>query len=177
MEKEIRIFDSSNKVLKVKGIRFRLLEVNTGTLLDYKDSDDLKPGAPGGSNEWGVKLSFSPKSGPLEVFTNDPTHRYPGNTIQSLEGQNNNRIDVDLSKVPATSGGQGGPISTTNPKAFSHWVASATKWSPDEKRAVVNLVSNYTRLIGYREVATNKDELNKIAEEWETVLKNLGIQT
>jgi hypothetical protein len=30
MEKEIRIFDANNKVLKVKGIRFDLLEVNSG---------------------------------------------------------------------------------------------------------------------------------------------------
>jgi hypothetical protein len=63
MEKEIRIFDSSNAVLRVKGIRFDLLEVSSGMLIDAQNSDDLNKAA-GGSNDWGVKLNFNPCSGP-----------------------------------------------------------------------------------------------------------------
>jgi hypothetical protein len=175
MEKEIRIFDASNRVLKVKGIRFDLLEVNSGTLVDTKNSDDLNPIA-GGSNDWGVKLSFSARSGPLEVYTSDPNYRYPGNTIQSLEGQNDNRIDIDLLQVPVTAGGQGSILSTTDPRAICHWVESAPKWDRLERRAVLNLVSNYMRLLAYREAAPKKDELTRISQDWEQVLKRLGIE-
>lgn len=43
MEKEIRIFDYTNTVLKVKGIRFDLLDVSSGVLIDTQNSDDLNP--------------------------------------------------------------------------------------------------------------------------------------
>jgi hypothetical protein len=82
MEKEIRIFDTTNAVLKVKGIRFELYDVGSGTVLDTQNSDDLNPTS-GGSNEWGVKLNFSPSVGPLEIYTSDPSHR-SGNTIRRL---------------------------------------------------------------------------------------------
>jgi hypothetical protein len=175
MEKEIRIFDAKNRVLKVKGIRFDLLEVSSGTLIDTKNSDDLNP-IFGGSNDWGVKLSFSPQSGPLEVYTSDPNHRYPGNTIQSLEGQNDNRIDIALLPVPVTPGGQDSILSTTDPTAIGRWVESAPKWDNLERRAVLNLISNYTRLLAYREEAPKKKELTLIAHDWEYVLKSLGIE-
>jgi hypothetical protein len=101
MEKEIRIFDSSNRVLKVKGIRFDLLEVNSGALIDTKNSDDLNPIA-GGSNDWGVKLSFSTRSGPLEVYTSDPNYRYPGNTIQTqLRGFQNKCSCASMASKPS----------------------------------------------------------------------------
>jgi hypothetical protein len=175
MEKEIRVFDASNRVLKVKGIRFDLLEVNSGTLIDTKNSDDLNP-IPGGSNEWGVKLSFSARSGPLEVYTSDPNYRYPGNTIQSLEGQKDNRIDIDLLQVPVTAGGQGSILSTTDPTAIWQWVKAAPKWDSLERRAILNLISNYLRLLAYREAAPEKDELTRIAQDWEKVLKRLRIE-
>jgi hypothetical protein len=175
MEKELRIFDANNQVLKAPGIRFDLLEVSSGTLIDTQISANLNP-ASSGSNDWGVKLKFSPRSGPLEVYTSDPTYRYPGNTIQSLEGQNNNRIDIDLLQVPVTTGGQGTWLSSTDPKVISHWVSSATQWKPLEKRAVLNLVSNYLRLLAYREAAEKKDEMTRIAHDWEVALKNLKIE-
>jgi hypothetical protein len=173
MEKEIRIFDANNKVLKVKGIRFDLLEVNSGTVVDTQNSADLNPS---GSNDWGVKLNFSARSGPLEVYTTDPNHRYPGNTIQSLEGQNDNRIDIVLLQVPVTTGGQGNILSTSDPRAISQWVESAPKWERLEKRAVLNLVANYMRLLAYQEVAPKNDELTRIVHEWEQSLKSLKIE-
>jgi hypothetical protein len=45
----------------------------------------------------------------FEVYTNDPTYKYPGTVIESLEGANTNRIDIDLHAVPAHAGGQGAP--------------------------------------------------------------------
>ncbi len=174
MEKEIRVFDTANNVLKVKGIRFELYEVGSGTLLDTQNSDDLNPGA-GGSNEWGVKLTFSPIAGPLEVYTTDPNHRYPGNTIRNLEGQNDNRIDIDLSKVPATTGGQGAPLSSTDPAAVTRWVQSAPKWDHDEKLAVLNFVFNYLRLRVQRDIAPKKDKLDLLVTNWKEALAKLDI--
>src|SRR5437764_10150938 len=142
MEKEIRIFDDTNTVLKVKGIRFDLLEVNSGVLVYTQNSDDLNPPVTGSSNEWGVKLSFTAKSGPLEVYTTDPNFRYPGNTIQSLEGQNDNRIDIDLLPIPLTTGGQGTILTTSSPTVIAAWVQSGLHWESLEKRAVLNLVFN-----------------------------------
>jgi hypothetical protein len=173
MEKEIRIFDTANNVLKVTGIRFELYDAGSGTLLDTKNSGDLNPP---GSNEWGVKLVFAPTGGPLEVFTSDPNHKYPGNTIRSLEGQNTNRIDIDLSKVPATTGGQSSTLSSTDPVTVTHWVQSAPAWSDDEKRAVTNFVFNYMALLGLRDFVEKKGELNHLVKDWEIELKKLGIE-
>lgn len=175
MEKEIRIFDTGNKVLKVKGIRFELYEVGSGLLVDTQNSDDLNPGG-AGSNDWGVKLTFTPRSGPLEVYTTDPNHRYPGNTIRSLEGQNDNRIDIDLSKVPATTGGQPTSLSSTDPADVSQWVQSAPKWDHDEKIAVFSFVLNYMYLRVQRNLAPKKDALDRLLKNWEHALANLGIK-
>jgi hypothetical protein len=174
VEKEIRIFDTANRVLKIKGIRFELYELVSGTLLDAKNSDDLNPGG-SGSNDWGVKLTFSPTAGPLEVYTTDPNHRYPGNTIRSLEGQNNNRIDIDLSKVPATTGGQP-PLSSTDPVDIGHWVQSSPKWDQDEKLAVLNFVFNYMRLRVQRDLAPKKHALDRLVKDWKQGLAKLGIE-
>ena len=118
-KRKYKISDDTNAVLKVGGIRFDLLEVSSGVLIDTQNSKDLNPPLTGSSNEWGVKLSFTAKAGPLEVYTTDPNYRYPGNTIQSLEGQNDNRIDIDLLKVPVTTGGQGTILTTSNPTAIA----------------------------------------------------------
>jgi hypothetical protein len=175
MDKEIRIFDTSNNVLKVKGIRFELHDVGYGTVLDVQNSDDLNP-ASGGSNEWGVKLTFSPSAGPLDVYTTDPNHQYPGNTIRNLEGKNDNRVDIDLLKVPATAGGQGGPLTVTDPAAVTAWVQSAPKWADNEKLAVLNFIFNYVRLLAQRDFVKGKGELERLAKDWEMELKRLGVQ-
>jgi hypothetical protein len=175
VEKEIRIFDTGNRVLKAKGIRFELYEVGSGALLDTQNSDDLNPGG-GGSNDWGVKLTFSPNNGPLEVYTTDPNHRYPGNTIRSLEGQSDNRIDIDLSMVPATTGGQATPLSSIDPADIRHWVQSAPKWDDEEKLAVLNFVFNYMRLRVQRDLAPKKDALDRLVTNWKQGLAKLGIK-
>jgi hypothetical protein len=175
VEKEIRIFDTANRVLKVKGIRFELYDVGSGTLLDTQNSGDLNPRRRG-SNAWGVKLAFLPISGPLEVYTTDPNHRYPGNVIRSLEGQNDNRIDIDLSKVPATTGGQATPLSSTDPTQIVQWVQSASKWDKDEQRSVLNFVINYMLLRVQRDLAPKKQELNRLVINWKQGLAKIGIE-
>jgi hypothetical protein len=175
VEKEIRIFDTHNRVLKVSGIRFELYEVGSGTLLDTQDSDDLNPGV-GGSNDWGVKLTFSPRTGPLEVYTTDPNHRYPGNTIRSLEGQSDNRIDIDLSKVPAMAGGQATTLSSNDPADISRWVQAAPKWDDEEKRAVLNFVFNFLRLRVQRDLVPKSEALDSLVTNWKQALAKLRIE-
>lgn len=51
MVKEIRIYDTSNQVLKVKGIRFELFDAVSGTLLATDVSGDLNPGVGVASND------------------------------------------------------------------------------------------------------------------------------
>jgi hypothetical protein len=172
VKKEIRIFDTRNNVLKVKGIRFELYEVGSGTLLSTQNSDDLAPW--GGSNDWGVKLTFSPRPGPLEVYTTDPNHRYPGNTIRNLEGQNDNRIDIDLYSVPATAGGQSTMLSSTDPADITRWVGSASKWDYDEKLAVLNFIFNFMRLRVQRDI-THSSALDKLVANWNDGLLKLGV--
>ncbi len=177
MEKEIRIFDDKNAVLKVSGIRFDLLDVGSGLLIDTQNSRDLNPPVPptaAGSNEWGVKLNFSAQAGPVEVCTTDPNYRYPGNIIQSLEGQNDNTINIDLLRIPATVGGQGNTLTDTDPAVIASWV-SASKWDRTERRAVLNLISNYMRLKAFGELAPKKEAIGKIVGEWRAVLHKLGI--
>jgi len=176
-EKEIHIFNTSNAVLQVIGIRFELFDVVTGALLCTDNSHDLNPG-PGGtpSNDWGVRLKFSPSNHPLEVYTTDPNYRYPGNTIQSLEGKQTDRIDIDLHKVPGGPGGQESRLTSATPVAVSKWVHEAPKWNEDEKRAVLNLVFNYMRAISPQLAKLPKSALMGVAENWEKAMSQLGIQ-
>ena len=137
-----------------------------------RNSDDLNPGG-GGSNDWGVKLTFSPITGPLEVYTTDPNHRYPGNTIRSLEGQNDNRIDIDLSKVPATTGGQATTLSSNDPADISQWVQAAPKWDDEEKQAVLNFVFNFLRLRVQRDLVAKTEALDSLVSNWKQALAKL----
>jgi hypothetical protein len=175
--KEIRIFDTTNAVLKVAGISFELFDVATGALLSTDLSKDLKPG-PGGfpSNEWGVILHFTGGSHPLEVYTTDPTYKYPGNTIQSLEGNQTDRIDIDLSSLPSTTGGQSTQLDSATPLAISNWVKAARNWDEGEKWAVRNLVFNYTRVIVPRLDDLPTSDLNRVATNWEDAMRRLGIE-
>lgn len=175
MEKEIRIFDTSNQVLKVRGIRFELFDVANGALLWSDNSHDLNPG-PGGtvSNDWGVRLTFSAGNHPLEVYTSDPNLRYPGNTIQSLEGRQTDRIDIDLQKVPANLGGQSHNLSSAQPRAIVNWVQDAPKWNDEDKRAVLNLVFNYLRVI-VPQLEKISTEYQELRTNWADTLSKLGI--
>jgi hypothetical protein len=141
-EKEIRIYDTSNAVLKVASISFELFDASTGTLIAKALSCDLNPG----HDEWGVLLPFPAGSTPLEVYTTDPRHQYPGNTIVSLEGYQTDRIDIDLQKLPSHPGGNSSKLVSSNPYEVSQWIRRGEKWTIEEKRAVRNLALNYIRL-------------------------------
>lgn len=172
MEKEIRIFDTTNSVLKVGGIIFELFDVATGTLITNDTSKDLNPPP----DEWGVKLKFSASSsGPFEIYTSDPTYRYPGNIIESLEGANTNRIDIDLSAVPTHSSGQGALSGGSSVMQILRWIDTAPKWEPDEKRAVRNLVLNYVKLAANSNRTPEKTALATVAQNWETAMRKLHI--
>jgi hypothetical protein len=173
MEKEIRIFDTSNNVLKVSGIVFELFDVGTGTRITSVGSLDLNPP----HDEWGVKLAFSSSSsGPFEVYTNDPTYKYPGNVIESLEGVNTNRIDIDLQAVPAHAGGQGPPTTAPTVNEVLHWIQAAPKWTESEKRAVRNLFLNYIKLVANTQLPLEKTAFADVARNWREALSRLGIQ-
>jgi hypothetical protein len=172
MEKEIRIFDTSNNVLKIGGIGFELFDVGTGTRITSAPSVDLNPP----HNEWGVKLVFSTSSsGPFEVYTNDPTYKYPGNVIESLEGANTNRIDIDLQAVPAHAGGQGAPSTAPTVIEVLNWIEAAPKWTEFEKRAVRNLLLNYLKLVTGAHGPPEKTAFAGVVQNWQKALSQLGI--
>jgi len=175
MEKEIRIYDTSNHVLKVQGIRFELFDAVTGTLLATDVSRDLSPSAVGGaSNEWGVRLTFNAGSHPLDVYTSDPNHSYPGSVIESLEGSQTDRIDIDLQKMPSARGGQSLNLSSGRPVAISHWIEQATKWSLQERRAVRSLAFNYLKVIVPR-LSLLSGEYSALKSNWGDTLRIVGI--
>ena len=176
-DKEIRIFDSSNNPLPVNGIHFDLCDAVTGTLLATDYSHDLNPGPHGApSNQWGVRLNFNPGANPLDVYTSDPTYQYPGNMLQYLEGRLQDRIDIDLLKVLSGPGGQATPLPAAAPAAVSKWVEQGRRWSEEEKRAVRNLIFNYTSAFVPRLDALSKlVDLGKVAQNWEEAMSRLGI--
>ena len=169
-QKEIRIFDTSNAVLKVPGIHFELFDAATGTLLATDISRDLNPG----SDDWGVKLIFAGGSDHLEIYTTDPIYRYPGHAILSLEGKQSDRIDIDLQKIPTGSGGQATSLTSASPLAVSRWIRQAPEWSRDEKLAVRNLVLNYMRLVAEIDELPGS-KMQNVAKNWEEALSRLGI--
>jgi hypothetical protein len=169
MEKEIHIFDTMNRVLKVPGIRFELFDVNSGVLFATDITRDL------GFGEWGVRLQFVATSGPLEVYTTDPNHRYPGNVIKNLEGQNSNRIDIDLGQTPAADGGQHTILQSSSANTIYGWVESATRWNDEEKSVVRNLIFNYLKLSGDTRAAKEKKGLVEVMTNWEEELERLGV--
>ncbi|SDP04553.1 hypothetical protein [Afipia sp. GAS231] len=171
MEKEIRIFDTSNNVLPAPGINFQLLDASTGTIVASDTSKDLNPPY----NEWGVKLTFSASAGPFQVYTNDPTYKYPGNVIESLEGTKDNRINIDLLKIPAYGSGQAQLSGPTTVMQVIEWIRAAKDWKPEDKRAVLNLFANYIKLRGQFKNAMKQPPLSEVAANWETALKKLGI--
>jgi hypothetical protein len=171
MDKEIRIFDTSNKVLKVSGIKFELFEVGTGRLLSNDTSRDLNPP----HDEWGVKLTFSSSSGPFQVYTNDPSYRYPGNVIENLEGANSNRIDIDLEAVPVHGSGQQSPPDTADVVDVLNWIQAAPNWSGQEKRAVRRLFLNFVKLLADTGGKPEKTKLAEVADNWATALHKLQI--
>jgi uncharacterized linocin/CFP29 family protein len=170
-QKEIRIFDTSNNPLKVAGIRFELFDASTNTLLSTDNSRDLDPP----NDQWGVILNFVEGTTPLEVFTTDPNCKYPGNTLRSLEGKLQDRIDIDLLKLPSGTGGQVKPLTSASPKSVSTWVEDGTLWSEEEKRAVRNIIFNYVSVIVPQLNKLPTLGLGTVAQNWEGAMSRLDI--
>lgn len=176
--KEVYLFDTSNKPLRVKGIRVELFDASTFKLLDAQNSDDLNPkwGGPP-SNEWGVVLNFSaPHGNPLDIYITDPTHSYPGNIARNLYGGASDRINLDLLKLPKGSGGQQSSLNSATPHSVSEWVDAGWRWQSEEKDAVRNLIFNYITVIGSRrELLPHRSGLREVAQNWQESLVRLKI--
>lgn len=173
--KDVYLFNESNDPLQVKGIRIELFDATTGTLLDAQNSEDLNPG-PMPSNEWGVRLTFTAGTNPLDIYITDPTYCYPGNTIRNLNGQLHDRIWIDLLQLPTGPGGQTPPTSVT-PSSLSSWVKQGWQWSTRGKKAVGNLIFNYISVIVPRIDDLQKlKDLYDVAQNWEEAMSRLGIR-
>ena len=168
MNKEIRIFDTSNNVIKVSGIYFELLDVSTGTVVGNDTSRDLNPP----HDEWGVMLNFNASStGPFEIYTNDPAYKYPGNMIESLEGANTNRIDIDLHAQPVNAIGGDPPKTPATVTEILNWIQAAPNYEEHEKRAARMLFLNYIKLIPN----PSAKALPAVRKNWEEKMRKLGI--
>jgi len=176
--KAVYLYDDMNIVLQVKGIQVELYSTRTGTLLDKQLSDDLNPPLPGGppSNEWGVKLNFAlPHSDPADIIITDKNYKYPGNAVYHLYAGGSDRVNVDLLKIPTSSGGQNQPAPSTVGKLV-RWVSAAPQWNEMEKEAVKNLVSNYVNIFVSRlDSLSNLPDLKEASKNWEEALRSLGI--
>jgi hypothetical protein len=128
------------------------------------------------SNEWGVVLKFQPSKNPLDIYIKDPSFQYPGNAIRFINGQISGLLNIDLMKLPSGTGGQISPPSSSSPTTLAGWVQRGFDWSREEKKAVLNLVFNYTSI-----VTPNWDNLPKlrhlaaVAENWGNALSLVGI--
>lgn len=175
-EKEVRIFDDSNNPLQVAGITIELFDAVTGTLFSSDNSKDLNPGSGGPSNEWGVKLSFTAGSNPLDIYISDPTYNYPGNTVRYLNGQEDDRLDIDLLKVGSGSGGQSAGPASASAASILQWIDLGIQWSASEKRAVRNLVFNYLSVIVPRlSELPRLPDLQRVATHWEEAMRRLNV--
>lgn len=176
-QKVICIFDTSNNPLRMDKIRFELFDAATGQLLDTQLSADLNLSPVGKpSNEWGVRLKFNSGTNPLDVYTTDPNYEYPGNTIRYLEGRQQDRIDIDLKKLPVISGGQKKPLDSPEPVAISRWVDAGVLWNKEEKGAVRNLIFNYISVFVPQlgDLSKFKD-LATVAKNWEETMRRVGV--
>jgi len=176
--KEAYLFDNANNPLRVKGIRVELFDANSGKLLDVQNSDDLNPGWGGPpSNEWGVKLNFSaPHGTPLDIYMTDPTYTYPGNIARNLYGGASDRINLDLLKLPAGSGGQQSSLNYATPRSIAEWVDEGWRWGPEEKDAVRNLIFNFITVISFRlDLLPNRSGLREVANNWGKAMSRLNI--
>lgn len=176
-DKEVHLFDASNKPLKVQGIRLELFDAITCALLDAQTSANLTPASGAASLAWGAKLSFTAAANPLDIYVTDPTYRYPGNTVRYLNGETEDRLDIDLLTLPATPSGHSSPSPTATSAELSRWAERAPNWTAEEKRAVRNLIFNYmtvivARLAEHPSLPTN---LRDVAANWEEALRRVGI--
>lgn len=174
--KKVLLFDDNNNPLKIAGISIELFDNLAGTLLASGLSVNLNPAAGNASIEWGTSLNFPSCPNAVDIYINDANFEYPGNTLKSLNGSQNDDIDLDLLKIASS------PLTATLPlTATPHQIVTAIgaeeNWSPSEKQAAINLLSNYTALL-YENIAATKEmpeELKIIFNQWQFALANLGI--
>jgi hypothetical protein len=176
-QKIIYIFDEYNDPLRISGITFELFDSTTNTLIDKQNSSNLNTSLPASqSNEWGVQLTFTPRSNPLDVLVSDLTFNYPGNLLRYLNGQSDDRIDIDLLQLPNQPGGQSLPLKTSNIPDLISWVQGSPKWNIHQKNAVINLISNYVNVfIPLISKLPKLTEMRDVADNWEKAMGLINI--
>ncbi|MFC0514496.1 hypothetical protein ACFFGT_09800 [Mucilaginibacter angelicae] len=170
--KKIYLYNHLNSPLAVPGITLELFDANTGALLD-KQFSARRPVI----GDWGADLTFSSVGSPVDIMITDASYRYPGNCVFSLNGTTTEELNLDLLAVPSTPMGNPPPANST-PLTAINAVKSST-WGKLEKKAVINLINNYTQL------ATNilperyqdglPPELQEVLDSWKKALDKLGI--
>jgi hypothetical protein len=175
-DKTVLLYDASNQPLRVKGIRVELFDASSGLLVDAQNSANLDPNAGPLSVEWGVVLSFTAGTSPLDLLLTDPLYRYPGNTVRYLNGDLQDRVYIDVLQLPQSVGGQTGPPVSAGALDLVSWVQAGLHWSEPDKDAVLNLLFNYLRVIVARPARTERSQrLKEVALNWEAALDRLGI--
>ncbi|HVT15208.1 MAG TPA: hypothetical protein VHQ90_03370 [Thermoanaerobaculia bacterium] len=168
--KDIHLFDRSNQALQVTGIRLELFDAVYGTLLASDNSKLLSSG------DWGVQLSFVSSSHPLDIYVNDPSYRYPGNALRSLNGQLSGKVEIDLLKLPPGPGGQAPPSGLVTAGSLSRLVENGIFWNQQEKAATWNLIFNYLNIfVPWLSRIDQLQDLGKVAQNWQSALERLGI--
>ncbi|MFA5897549.1 MAG: hypothetical protein WC829_00410 [Hyphomicrobium sp.] len=175
--KMILLYDASNKPLRVAGIRVELFDAAAGTYVAGDDSQNLDPAKPDPqSNLWGVDLSFTVSTNPLDIMIKDPLYRYPGNTVRYLNGELQDLVYLDLVSLPTRAGGQASALQSGDAAEVIGWIEQGHHWEDSDKEAVFNLVFNYIRLVAARPlVVAGSAELQDTATNWETALRRVGI--
>src|SRR5258705_8025312 len=144
--KNVFLFDDTNLPLKVPGIQLELFDSITGLLIDKKLSTNRNLHLGISSNDWGADLIFSKSSNPLDIYITDTTYEYPGNSIQFLNGETTDRIDLDLMKIP-TSPLLNPPSSKSTPATIISAIQEEKNWTINERKAAINLLVNYIDII------------------------------
>jgi hypothetical protein len=175
-DKTILLYDAKNAPLKVRGIQVELFDAISGTLLQAQTSDNLDPTSGPSSVEWGVILTFSTGTRPLDILITDPKYRYPGNTVRYLNGDLQDRVFIDLLALPAAVPTQTAPPRSSKPQDLVAWVDGHAQWNEEQRDAVLNLAFNYMRVVvAGKEKMSQSKELGEVARNWEEALERLGI--
>lgn len=175
-KKEIVIYDTANRPLKVSGITIELYENGSGTLLTSALPDSFPiPGVPS-SALWGATLAYGATTRPVDVYFSHAMHKYPGNVIAQLNGAVDDWVDVDLLALPSIGGGGGSLPAPATTAVIQDWVSRSPRWTKDEKQAVLQLVTNFSRFIlPYRESFPRNQALLKVAMNWGQALEKVGV--
>lgn len=173
--KEVYLFDDSNNPLKVAGISLELFDTVTGKMLVNALSVNRQPHQGNFSTEWGADLAFTASSHPVDIYINDPTYTYPGNAIESLNGQTTDRLDIDLLKLPTT------PISTpttgSTMSSLLQKIRTSSQWSFREKSALISFIHTYLKTVSKHTIESPElpRDLERLIANWDESLNRLGI--